>query len=155
MDAMRALVLQGAVVTPAAMRENYPRTCPECDEIGYHDHVYWCCPAVAEKLGRRPQELEDWWQRRFGWPLATAGSEREDEEVIDWMVKVTQLIWERRYNNASKTRRTESHIAIRKAQREEADRALDELGAPDAEYEWLIREANQPEHPDEEDEEQH
>ena len=66
-DTMRAVVLQGAVVTPAAMRENYPRTCSECDEIGYHDHVYWCCPAVAEKLGRRPQEPEDWWQRRFGW----------------------------------------------------------------------------------------
>ena len=66
---MRAVVLQGAVVTPAAMRESCPRTRPECDEIGYHDHVYWCCPAVAEKLG---------------WTLATADSEQGDDKVINW-----------------------------------------------------------------------
>ena len=34
-----------------------------------------------------------------GWPLATADSEQGDEEVIDWMVKVTQLAWERRYHS--------------------------------------------------------
>ena len=39
---MRAAVLQGAVVTPAAVRESYPRTCS-----GYHHHVYWCCPDGA------------------------------------------------------------------------------------------------------------
>ena len=42
---------------------------------------------------------------------------------------------------------------MRKAQREEADNALDELKAADTEYEWLIREANLPEHPDEDDDE--
>ena len=93
-DTMGAVVLQGAVVTPAAVRESYPRTCS-----GYHDHVYWCCPAVAEKLGRRPRAPEDWWQRRFGWPLATADSEQGDEEVINWMVKVTQLAWDHRYHS--------------------------------------------------------
>ena len=123
---MRAVVLQGAVVTPATMRESYPRTCPECDETGYREHLYWRCPAVAENVGRRPRVPEDWWQRRFGWPQATADPEQGDEEVIDWMVKVTQLIWERRYNNTSKTRRTEDHIARRKAKREEAENALDE-----------------------------
>ena len=40
----------------------------------------------------------------------------------------------------------ESLIAMRKAQREEADNALDELEAADDEYEWLIREANLPGH---------
>ena len=87
------------------MRESYPRTCPECDEIGYHDHVYWCCPANAEKLGRRPQAPEDWWQRRFDWLLATADSEQGDEDVINWMVKVTQLVWERRKKNSSESYR--------------------------------------------------
>ena len=42
---------------------------------------------------------------------------------------------------------------MRKAQREEADNALGELEAADAEYGWLIREANLPEHPDEDDDE--
>ena len=42
---------------------------------------------------------------------------------------------------------------MRKARREEADNALDELEAADAEYEWLIREANLPEHADEDDDE--
>ena len=46
---------------------------------------------VAQKLGRRPQAPEGWWQRRFGWPPATADSEQGDEEVINRMVKVTQL----------------------------------------------------------------
>ena len=71
------------------------------------------------------------------------------------MVKVTQLIWERRYNNSSRTLRTESLIAIRKAQGEEADDALDELDVADAEYEGLIREADLPEHPDGDDDEGH
>ena len=71
-------------------------------------------------------------------------SEQGDSEVIDWMVKVAQLIRKRRYNNTSQSRRTEDHIATRKAPREEA-----ENWKPHAEYEWLVREANLPEQHDE------
>ena len=115
----------------SAIRESYSRTCPESDEeVGYHENVYWRCLAVAEKLGRRPEAPENWWQRRFAWILSA---------VIDWMVKVTQLTTARHTRGGQKTRSPDER---NKERRRRTRRPAD------AQCEWLVREANLPEHHD-------
>ena len=105
-------ILGGGVVSPAAMREQktvkeVPTCCIACDELGTFDHVFWECQHVHKLLGGRPV-VTDPIQRRYGWPKGE--SKEEDLEVLEWMRKVTQTIWDQRYKDAAKQEAKEKVI---------------------------------------------
>jgi hypothetical protein len=62
-DGVAAVIMVGGIRSPACFldvhefengRRAFPITCPCCDHIGYHDHIYWECDEVVKTLGKRP-----------------------------------------------------------------------------------------------------
>ena len=97
-------ILCGWVVSPAGMREQnrekeVSTCCIACGELGTFEHVYWECEHIHKLLGGRPV-VTDPIQKRYGWPKGD--NREEDLEVLQWMKKVTQTIWDQRYNEAAK-----------------------------------------------------
>ena len=138
-DTVRLAIMTGAVRSPAMMQHDakFPTTCIACGELGTHDHVYWQCPAVAEKIGPRPTATDPL-QRRYGWP---SGAKALDSEVLDWMCKVTLEIWEVRYGNANKERQTKAGIKRRREAMEAQQKTDDEKEHDDERIRWLVKKA--------------
>ena len=133
MDDVYPKILGGGVVSPAAMREQktekeVPTCCIACGELGTFDHVFWECQHVHKLLGGRPV-VTDPIQRRYGWPKGE--NKEEDLEVLEWMKKVTQTIWDQRYSDAAKQEAKEKMIretVERHKERHQRDVIEDEEG---------------------------
>ena len=99
-------------MTPACFQhrndKDFPLTCPMCDHLGHHEHMFWGCPQMQEILGERP-EPKDALQRRYGLPT---GDLENDTKVMSWMRRVVVLIWERRYKNETTAKIDLYHTTI-------------------------------------------
>ena len=102
-DGITNAILSGGVRSPACFAGRgdvvLPWQCPQCEALGTHQRVFWECQLVEERLGTRPEPVDEW-QRRYGWPALR--SYQQDMDVMAWMRKVTNLIWDARHENDKK-----------------------------------------------------
>ena len=85
-------------MSPACMREDtgFPRECIWCKaHEGHQDHMMWTCAQRRKKL----QRPEDPLQARLGWPTGTPGSDKADQQIMDWFEEVAKETWRRRYDS--------------------------------------------------------
>ena len=66
----------------------FPSTCMVCQQVGYHDYIFWECTAVREtyvpKFGQPPVAL-DLLMTRYGSLTATKASADNGVIVLHWM----------------------------------------------------------------------
>merc|ERR1712129_633926 len=132
-DAINYAIFTGGVRSPACFQncDKFCDRCPCCGELGTHEHVFWQCNKVQERLGKRPTPVDEW-QKRYGWPSGNRKRKNEDDHVLDWMRKVTNLIWDTRYHNEERWQTTQQKIQGRmtnRSVRREDDRRKDEEAA--------------------------
>lgn len=108
-----------------------------------------------ERLGERPKPFDEW-QKRYGWPSAEKGI--NDEAVLSWMKKVTNLIWEARYRNdekaAHKGDATEKRKFEKVSRLQDDRRKRDEAAAAAIMLEESLTEEEEEEQDEEDSEEQ-
>ena len=118
-----------------------PATCIACQREGFHDHIYWECKHVENKIGMKRPKVKDLWQKRYGWPEATPGSGGKDLEVLLWMRAVTLEIWNQRYGKEEAEERKRKGMEAKIKEYKDKEKAYLEDEAEDALTKWLMMKA--------------
>ena len=149
-DGVAMAVLTGAFQSPGNFRPEvrhnakFTDRCIACGEIGFHEHIFWNCPAVrakfADKFGDCPQ-CTDPLQRRYGLPLGTQKSALHDVVVLEWMKLVALEVWNIRYNTRADIAAREAAQAKKKRERQRQQQEDDENFAEEEQRKWLVRAA--------------
>ena len=72
-------------------------TCPWCDEVGTHEHIFWQCLRDPEAPNRPPRPICEL-QARLGW--AAPGTKEEKQycdSVLSWQCRCVEEVWHQRY----------------------------------------------------------